>query len=426
MNGKKVLMVTWAWYPSGGDWTYVDNVRRLYESQGYQVIPFSTQNEKNVAVEGPAYFIDAPDYKALNKNKNLANSIKAVTNSIVSKNALRAIDQVLAEHEISIAHLHNIHHYITPAIISKLKKAGVKILWSLHDYQIICPVNTFISHGKICERCITGKFYHCTTHTCKRDSVAVSFLASIEAYYYHTRGTYNQVDAYLCPSAFLRSKFLQAGFDEAKLFVSNLCYDINFVDNFIQENKSRNVSFSNSTKGNNYILYVGRLEDVKGIRTLISAVEGTPITLKIAGAGGAEDEFRKLVRDKNLTNIEFLGFQDKASVFELTMNAKFVVVPSEWYENFPFSVIESFLFSKPVVGSRIGGIPELVKHEQTGLLFEAGNISELRVNLLRLWNDDAAIERWGKNARSLVYEIVNFDSHWQKLQLVLNSIKSTE
>lgn len=422
MHGEKVLMVSWAWYPSGGDWTYVENVRRLYESQGYQVIPFSTANPKNVQVSGPSYFIDAPDYKELNKNKNLANAWKAVRSSIVSKNALAAIDKVLADHKISIAHLHNIHHYITPAIISKLKNAGVKILWSLHDYQIICPVNTFISHGKICERCITGKFYNCATHTCKRDSFAASLLASIEAYYYHNRGTYNMVDAYLCPSNFLRNKFLQAGFDATKLFVSNLCYDISLVDNFLQQNKSADVALSNSTKNNNYILYVGRLEDVKGIRTLINAMEGTPITLKIAGSGGAEEEFKQLVRQKGLANIEFLGFQDKPSVFGLTMNAKFVVVPSEWYENFPFSVIESFLFSKPVVGSRIGGIPELVLHEQTGLLFEAGNISELRANLLKLWDDEEAIQKWGINARNHICQIVNFDTHWQKLQSVIKCL----
>lgn len=422
MDREKVLMVSWAWYPSGGDWTYVQNVQRLYESKGYEVIPFSTKNERNVEVHGPSYFIDAPDYKVLNRKKNLTNAYKAVKNAIVSQNALEVIDKILAEHTISIAHLHNIHHYITPAIISRLKKAGVKILWSLHDYQIICPVNTFISHGKICERCITGNYYHCTTHTCKRDSLGASVLASIEAYYYHRKGTYQEVDAYLCPSAFLRSKFIQAGFPQDKLFVSNLCYDISVVDNFIQENKLKNVALSSSTKENNYILYVGRLEEVKGIRTLINAVEGTPITLKIVGSGDATAGFEELVRSKGISNIEFLGFQNKASVFELTQNAKFVVVPSEWYENFPFSVIESFLFSKPVVGARIGGIPELVIPEQTGLLFEAGNISELRQSLMRLWNDDEAIKQWGKNARAHVCQIVNFETHWQKLASIINSI----
>lgn len=416
-------MVTWAWYPSGGDWTYVQNVQRLYESKGYEVIPFSTNNERNFVPEGPAYFIDSPDYKAINKNKTIGNAWNVVKNSIVSKNAIEAVEKALREHKISIAHLHNIHHHITPAIVSRLKKAGVKILWSLHDYKIICPESLFISHGKVCERCMGGSFYNCATHTCKKGSLGASILAMTEAYFYHKRGTYEQVDAYLCPSSFLRDKFLEFGFEASKMFVSNLCYDISLVDNFIQENKFSDVSFSNSTKGNDYILYVGRLEDVKGIRTLIHAVEGTQIALKIVGAGAAEEEFKNLVREKNLNNIEFLGFQDKDSVFRLTMHSKFVVVPSEWYENFPFSVIESFLFSKPVIGSKIGGIPELVKHEETGLLFEAGNISDLRSNLIRLWNDEEKIKVWGQNARTHVYNIVNYETHWQKLNSIINNIQ---
>jgi glycosyltransferase involved in cell wall biosynthesis len=423
MTKEKVLMVTWAWYPSGGDWTYVQNVQRLYESKGYEVIPFSTINEKNVPTQGPAYFVESPDYKAINKNRSVANAWKVVKNAVVSGNAMDAVEKVLKEHKISIAHLHNIHHHITPAIISRLKKAGVKILWSLHDYKIICPESLFISHGKVCERCMGGKFYNCAIHTCKKGSLGASILAMTEAYFYHKRGTYEQVDAYLCPSAFLRGKFLEFGFEPAKMFVSNLCYDISMVDNFIQQNKSRDDSFSNSTKGNDYILYVGRLEDVKGIRTLIHAVEGTPIALKIVGSGAAEDEFRNLVQGKNMKNVEFLGFRDKESVFRLTMNAKFVVVPSEWYENFPFSVIESFLFSKPVIGSKMGGIPELVKHEETGLLFEAGNISDLRSKLLRLWNDDEKILEWGRNARTHVVNIVNFETHWQKLISIINNIQ---
>lgn len=419
----KVLLVNWSWYPTGGDWTYVNNVRTLYEKQGYEIIPFSTVNEKNVTENGPAYFIDSPDYKQLNKNKNIYNGLKAIKNSIVSFNAVKKIEEVLATHDISIAHLHNIHHYITPAIIWKLKKAGVKIIWSLHDYKIICPESQFISNGKVCEKCIGGGFYHCTTNKCKRNSLPASMIASTEAYFYHKAGIYKKVDAYLCPSAFLKGKFSQFGFDESKLHVSNLCYDIPLVDNFIQENKNPDVSLSKST-GDDYILYVGRIEDVKGIRTLIKAVENSGIRLKIVGSGAAEEELKAMVQQGNSTNIEFLGFQDKQSVFRLTLHSRFVVCPSEWYENFPFSIIESFLFSKPVIGSAIGGIPELVIHGETGYLFEPGNIDDLREKLNLLWNDEHLINAMGARAREHVYSIVNFETHWKKLNSIINNITS--
>ena len=154
----KVLLVNWSWYPTGGDWTYINNLKTLYEKNGYEVISLSTLNEKNVDTDSSAYFTNSPDYKSLNKNKNLYNGLKAVKNSVVSFDALKTISQILEDHDIKVAHLHNIHHYITPAIIWRLKRAGVKIIWSLHDYKIICPERTFVSNGKICEKCITGYF----------------------------------------------------------------------------------------------------------------------------------------------------------------------------------------------------------------------------------------------------------------------------
>src|ERR1700733_15328058 len=157
----KVLLVNWSWYPSGGDWTYVQNLHALYSNNGYEIVSLSTNNKRNLTTNPNSYFINSPDYKALNKNKNIYNGFRAVKNSIVSNEALKIVEEILATHKIEVAHLHNIHHYITPSIIWKLKKAGVKIIWSLHDYKIICPESLFISHDTICEKCITGNFYHC-------------------------------------------------------------------------------------------------------------------------------------------------------------------------------------------------------------------------------------------------------------------------
>lgn len=418
----KILLINWSWYATGGDWTYVNNLKTLYEKNGYEVIPLSTRNEKNFKTTSPAYFINSPDYKFLNKNKNVINGLKAIKNSVVSFEALKTIDEILESHDIKIAHLHNIHHYITPAIIWKLKKAGVKIIWSLHDYKIICPESSFISNGKICEKCMTGNFYQCAFNKCKKNSLPASILASTEAYFYHKTGIYDKVDAYLCPSVFLKNKFKQFGFSDTKLHVTNLCYDISLIDNFINGNKKTIVSLNDGTGKEEYILYVGRIEDIKGIKTLINAVKDSTLKLKIAGSGNSLPELAELVRRENINNIEFLGFQDKLSVFELTLNSKFVVCPSEWYENFPFSIIESFLFSKPVIGSKIGGIPELVVDGETGYLFEPRNINDLREKLTSLWNNKTLINEMGAKARKYIYNIVNFDTHWSKLNSIINNI----
>ena len=407
----KILLINWSWYPTGGDWTYVENIHKLYESHGHEVIPFSTHNKKNVFSSFSKNFVSSYDFKELNKSKTINNGIKAIRTSVVSSDALYKLDRVLNEHDIQVAHLHNIHHYITPAIVEKLHKKGIKILWTLHDYKIICPENSFVSNGKLCEKCMDGSFYHCALNRCKKNSVLASALASFEAYYYHKKKTYQLVDCYLCPSVFIMEKFKQFGFDAKKLFLTNSCYDISRIDTFIEQH----TNFVTQTGNDKFILYVGRLEDIKGVKTLIMAVKDTGIKLKIAGMGNAQEEIHSLVTRENISNVEMLGLINKNEVFELTQKAAFGVCPSEWYENFPFSISETFLFSKPVVGSNIGGIPELVIDGKTGLLFEAGNIPEMRSRLLQLWNDETLTSLMGVHARVHAYDLYNYKNHWDKI-----------
>ncbi|MDN3657628.1 glycosyltransferase family 4 protein [Ferruginibacter paludis] len=414
----KLLLVNWSWYATGGDWTYIENIHKLYEKHGYEVIPFSTHNKKNTFSPYSKYFVSAYDFKELNKHKTISNGIKALRTSVVSSDALNKLDRILEKHDIKFAHLHNIHHYITPAIVEKLHKKGIKIIWTLHDYKIICPENSFVSKGKVCEKCMDGSFYHCAINKCKKNSLLASALATFEAYYYHKKNTYHLVDFYLCPSRFILNKFLQFGFDKNKMLLSGLCYDISLVDNFIERSKSAPTP-PNTGK---YILYVGRLEDIKGVKTLIEAVRGTDIHLKIAGRGNAEESLTNYIQTEHISNVELLGFKKKDDIFELTQHASFGVCPSEWYENYPFSVSETFLFSKPVVGANIGGIPELVINEQTGLLFEAGNQSQLREKLLRLWNDDELVKKLGEQARKHSYDLFNYETHWNTINSVIQKL----
>lgn len=414
----KILFANWSWYPTGGDWTYIYNVKKLYEANGYEVIPFSTLNKKNIASEYEGYFVKAYDFKEMNEKKSLSNGLKVLKTSIISKDALTKLHLILNENnDIKIAHLHNIHHYLTPAIINFLHRRGIKIIWTLHDFKIICPENSFISNGKICEKCITGNFYHCAFNLCKKESFLASSLASFEAYYYHKKRTYDLIDYFLCPSEFLLKKFVQFGFKESKMIVTNTCYDISAIDDFIADN----VSLIDESKKEKYILYIGRLEDIKGVSTLIEAIKDTDMKLKIIGTGMAEKQLRTMALGED--NIEFLGFKNKRDVFKYTMESLFVVCPSICYENLPFSVIESFLFSKPVVGSEIGGIPELVKDGKTGLLFEPGNVSHLCEKMNYLWNNEDIVAQLGKTARLEIYNMVNFETHWKKLQKALDLVR---
>jgi glycosyltransferase involved in cell wall biosynthesis len=414
----KVLVASWSWEPVGGDWTYIQNVIRLYESHGFEVIPFSTYLADKTTEPPHEYFVKAYDYKKLNNKKSILAGVKAAKNSIVSVEAMKNVDKILDDHDIAFAHLHNVHHWLTPAIIWRLKKRGVPVLWSLHDYKIICPEGTLFSNGKICEKCKGGHFFQCTTNRCKKGSTLASLLASLDATFYHGSGIYKKVDAYLCPSEFLLRKFGEFGFDQSRMHLSNLCYDIPVIDRFIENNPAPSTGGAQG----DYVLYVGRIERNKGIHTLIEAISGTGIPLKIAGTGGAMEELKKQVAEQGLDHVQFLGFQDKNSVFRLTMGARCIVCPSEWYENYPYAVIETLLFGKPVIGSRVGGIPELVLDGQTGLLHEMGNATDLREKIRTLWENPELAARLGQQARVHAESRVNFTRHWEILENIIENL----
>jgi glycosyltransferase involved in cell wall biosynthesis len=408
-----VLMVSWAWAPVGGDWTYIANMERLYKENGYNVIPFSTKREDNVPNDFEEYFVTAYDYKELNQKKSLINGYKTVQNAVVSFEALKNLEKLLDKYPIKFAHFHIIHHWVTPAIIKLLKERNIPIIWTLHEYKLLCPEGTFVSNGTVCEKCRDQKFYNCALNSCKKGSFLASSLAAFDAYYYKQKGYYNDVNYYLCPSAFLKNKFDEFGFQREKLLLTNYCYDIAALDAAVA-----NISL----KGNDspYILYVGRIERLKGIVTLLEAVRNTTIHLKIAGTGAFLEGAKQLA--EGMDNVEFLGFQHKDDVYRLTLNSEFVVCPSEWYENYPFSVIESLLLAKPVVGSDMGGIPELVLHEETGLVHKAGNVEDLRKQLLRLWENKEERTDMGRKAREFACSKVSFDVHWDIMKSIINRL----
>ena len=421
----KVLLATWSWRPVGGDWTYIDNLKRLYEMNGYEVIPFSMKHQDNAFTEHEDLFVNGYDYKELNKSKTLMNSYHALKNSVVSFEALSKLDMLLQKHDIAFAHLHIIHHWLTPAIVWKLKKNGIPVIWSLHEYKLICPEGSFVSNGKVCEKCYGGKFYNCAVNKCKKQSALASLLASFDAYFYHKSGVYSKVDFYLCPSQFLRDKFIQFGFEPSKMVLSNLCYDIRQLD--VQADLITNSpGFIQPGARDQFILYVGRIEKVKGILTLIDAVAGTNMKLKIAGTGAALGEMQDYVQNTAIGNVEFLGFCSKENVYRLTLQASCVVCPSEWYENYPYSVIESLLLARPVVGAAIGGIPELVLDGVTGLLFEPGNVIDLKNKLQQLWDDPEQAVHFGRQARQYITGRVNFEQHWSMLESVIKRLPITK
>lgn len=402
-----ILIANWTWYPSGGDWTYIENMCSLYEERGHRVIPFSMNDDRNIQTEYSEYFIENINYKELNKNRNLNTALNVLKKSIYSTEASKNLEKLLQKVKIDLAHINLIHHFITPAILKVLKNHGIPIIWTLHDYTILCPESTFMSGDQVCEKCKGGKFYECAVNQCKKGSFMASSMAALENYVHKYLNYYSYTDHYICPSVFLYEKYKSYGFFPEKLI--QIYHSYSFIPPVSEESQGQA----------RYIIYVGRLEKIKGIYTLLEAMKNNPyIRLKIVGDGAEEKKLHNFKSEHSLNNVEFLGKKLKKDILNLIRRAEFLVCPSQCYEILSFSIIEAMLMGKPVIGANIGGIPETVIHNKTGLLFESGNSAELAEKISSLYNSNE-LNTMGEQAKKHINKIIDPQRHFEALKKII-------
>lgn len=413
-----ILIANWTWYSSGGDWTYIENVSKLYQDNGHQVIPFSMEDERNIPNNYSEYFIKNIDYKKLNEQKKLSQGIEVLTKSIYSREAIKNLERLLDRVDIDLAHLNLIHHYITPSVLKVFKKRNIPVIWTLHDYTAICPQSTFISNDEVCEKCIGGRFYNCVLNKCKKQSYLASSVAAFENYVYKFSDYYSYVDYFICPSVFSYEKYKKHNFFPGKL--RQIYHGYEFKDSSIHTNYIQKSIQDNKNK---YIVFVGRLEKIKGISTLLKAMKSNPgIHLKVIGDGNSENDLLAYQKENNLENVEFLGKRSKEEVWQLIYNSEFLICPSEWYEVLGFTIVEAMLMGKPVIGANIGAIPESVIHEYSGILFEAGNVQELSLKIKELYNNEDEILRLGNNAKTHAEQLFNPQKHFKELKRLVPNL----
>ena len=382
---KKILIVNKFYYQRGGDCIYSLNLERMLAAHGYEVAFFSMHYPENEESRYSSYFAPQVDFSGGVRNK-----ISAVKRILGMGDVVSRFKRILADFRPDVVHLNNIHSYISPVVGALAKKAGCRVVWTLHDYKLLCPAYACLRGGEPCELCYSDKS-QVLKHRCMKGSLAASALAYIEAKKWN-RGTLERfTDAFVCPSSFMRDKMLLGGFNADKLKV---------VCNFIDPVKIDRLSSLDCTQKADYYAYVGRLSQEKGVETLLKAASELPYKLKVAGGGPLAEE----MKDKYAgANVQFLGHIDAEAVSELLAHARCVVTPSECYENNPLSVIESLCAGTPVVGARIGGIPELVKPEN-GLTYTPKSVKELSACICKVMEsadyDYASIARASRKAFS--------------------------
>ena len=418
----KILMCNSFYYLRGGAERCFFDLSDLLRAYGHEVIPFSIQHERNLPSPYSDYFLSNVDYPGLlSKGSTLADKYYAAHRVIYSNEARQKIEALIQDTKPDIAHIHGIAAEISPSILPGIKKAGIPIVQTLHDYRLICPNTNFVSQGAVCERCKRHKYFNVVLRRCKRDSLSGSILAGLELSIHKILQIYERnVDVFITPSGFLKNKLIEYGIKNT----------IVHLPNFVNGER-----FSPQYQPDNYFAFYGRLEEIKGVLTLLRAMRSIPDShLYIAGRGDAEAEMKRYIAENKLSNITMVGHLSAEELIPLIQQATFSIVPSEWYENYSMSVIESLALGTPVIGTRIGGIPEQIRDGWNGLLFTPGDHDELSQKLRYLLDNRQLAIEMGKNGRLQVESENSPEQHYQQtvaiyqdlLQIKQNAMPSSD
>lgn len=392
----KVLLVNKFFFIKGGAETVYFQERNMLKEAGVEVIDFSMQHEKNFPSDYADYFVTNVDYHT---EGGLLAGAKTAINFIHNREACKKMRALLEQTRPEIVHFHNIYHQLTPALIKVARDFGCKTVLTAHDYKIMCPSYSMLRDGKVCDACVTGTVFNAFRYRCQEGSAAKSLLLSLEATWQYIAQNYQALDVIVSPSEFLRNE-LKRSLPKSRIKV---------IVNGIDDGKPPEESPDES-----YLLYVGRLSREKGVPTLTRAHQlmRNKMPLKVVGHGPLHDDMVK-----NFPDAEFLGYvQQGPGLDALIKNARAVVLPSECYENCSMAVLEAMSFARPVVGARIGGIPEQIRHGVEGLLFEPGNAQDLADALDVIAENPQQAREMGLRGRERLCQKYSLRKHMETLQ----------
>lgn len=355
----KILQINNYNYLKGGSEKVYQVTIDLLKASGHQVRYFSIADPRNEELcEGCAVSI-----QKWSDAKGLRGKLTGVRNFIFNRQVARQLDSFLREFHPDVAHLHIFYGNLSNAIVDVLRKHHIPMVQSVHEFRLLCPVYTCLDpHLEICEKCAKETLkLSCVLKRCVKNNLLMSIIAAMECSVRDVFYSYQKnISAFIMVSRFIENKHIDY-FPQ----IASKCHqiynsiDVDYYEKYVIPTYSKK----------RYYLYLGRLSYEKGIKTLINVFKTkSHLHLKIAGTGVAEDELKKYVRELGLSNVEFLGFVSGEKLLNIVSAAYFTMVPSEWYENNPLSVIESLALGTPVIGSDIGGIPELIVEGKNGFL----------------------------------------------------------
>ncbi|WP_432652091.1 glycosyltransferase family 4 protein [Phyllobacterium myrsinacearum] len=396
---KRLLAINNYFYRRGGAETIFLDHMQLFSEIGWDVIPFAMQHPDNNNSPWSEYFVSEIEY---GRESSPLTKVAQAGKIIYSFESQRSIEALIAQARPDIAHAHNVYHHLSPSIFATLHKAGIPTVMTVHDLKLACPAYKMLVDGHVCEECRGGKIYNVVRHRCIKGSLALSGLVFLETIVHRGLGLYrNKVDKFVVPSKFYREKLMEWGWP-----ADQLVYIPNFVDT---------QAFATGWDEGDYFVFAGRLAPEKGLVTLIHAAALAKQRLVIAGTGPDEAMLKALVRELD-ADVTFAGYVSGKNLTRLIGESRALILPSEWYENAPVSILEAYALGRPVIGAAIGGIPEMIREGETGMTAVAGDANDLaRVIAAMADLTPAARARMGMNGRDWIARDFSADAYRNRM-----------
>jgi len=396
-----LLSINNYYYPRGGAEVVFFRHNGMLNDAGFRVVPFAMNHQMNVGGAQRPEFVSELEYGR--ESDGIVTRLRKGLKSVYSFEARTKLATLIDRSAPDVCHAHNVYHHLSPSILGIVRARGIPLVMTLHDLKIACPAYSMLSHDGICERCRDGRLYQVVTNRCMKGSFALSALVMVESYLHRLLGSYlRNVDRFLVPSRFYLDKIVEWGFPAEKF---------EHVPNFISA-ESFDPCYAPGTR----FVYFGRLSREKGIATLLRAAATAKVGVDLIGTGPQEPELRALAAGQD---VRFLGFMTGAKLNAAVAAARAVVVPSEWYENAPLSVLEGAALGKPLIVARIGGLPELVTKNESGWSFRSRSVEELAATLRRVADmPDAEVAATGVAARRRVEDEFSPQRYLERIRSV--------
>jgi len=388
----------------GGAEVFYFEVARVLKENGHEVAFFSTHHDQNIDTGDLVFTVDEPNYT----EGNVLSRIWGARDIFYSSTKKMKMKQAIKEFQPDLIHAFAIHVHLTPSILEAAKEADVPVIMSCNDYKHICPNYKLYDGESLCQACKGGKFYNAALKKCSKSSFVFSSASAIEAYIHEKKNVYeNLVDKYLFASDFMLNKTKEFWADKS-------------ISYGVLRNPFDCTKYSPSY-GGSYALYFGRVVQEKGVDRIIDSAHKIKMPIKIVGDGPDLDSLKAVVRDQNLSNVEFMGPLWGEDLSDVLADSAFVIVPSLWHENFPYVIFQSFAAGKAVIGSGRGGIPELIGDDR-GLIFDPNSSDELIDAANWMSENPDKAKEMGRKGRAYVETQFNDEAFYMEIMKNYRSV----